>query len=330
MNKMPKILKYIFSLCVFCISLTDDGVANTFVVSTSGLAFSPSVITIYKGDTVQFQISSIHNAVEVSKAVYNANGITSNGGFSTPFGGGKVAFKTSGTFYYVCTNHVSSGMKGIVNVLEHPCTSYVFDTLKVTINDTIQFIKYDTIYTTIDSLHIPVFDTIPIYSTDTLHVTINDTIPVFSTDTIHIQVYDTIPVFYTDTMHVIVNDTLFINDTINVVDTIYNVISDTVFYSVPDTIFLVSSNGIFYRDNYNEWVGAMTMGAKQIMLEKLKNFILKNGKITDVTGKLVKTLNENDFEGSTIQFSKSGVYFILLEITNGGDSYTIFKKIPVL
>jgi hypothetical protein len=60
-----------------------------------------------------------HNAVEVSQATWNADGTTSNGGFSTPFAGGGVSPSqlTLGVHYYVCTNHASMGMKGRIFVI---------------------------------------------------------------------------------------------------------------------------------------------------------------------------------------------------------------------
>lgn len=90
---------------------------TTHPVSFSGFTFNPDTVTIDVGDNVQWTLTSIHNAVEVSQATWLANGSTSNGGFSVPFGGGTVNFPTAGTFYYSCTNHSLSGMKGVVIVL---------------------------------------------------------------------------------------------------------------------------------------------------------------------------------------------------------------------
>jgi plastocyanin len=94
--------------------------AATQVVSASGLTYTPSDITICVGDDINFAIGGSHNAVEVDLATWNANGTTSNGGFSLPFGGGTVTFNTVGTFYYVCTPHASAGMKGKVTVINPP------------------------------------------------------------------------------------------------------------------------------------------------------------------------------------------------------------------
>jgi plastocyanin len=88
-------------------------------VTNVGSAFSPANLTIEIGDNVSFILESIHNAVEVSKATWDANGNTQlPGGFSVPFGGGEVlpAQLPAGTHYYVCTPHAGDGMKGIINV----------------------------------------------------------------------------------------------------------------------------------------------------------------------------------------------------------------------
>lgn len=89
------------------------------VIGNAGTTFSPDEIAITEGDTVQFTLESVHNAVEVSKATWDANGATSlSGGFSVAKGGGTVlpAKLTVGTHYFVCTPHASMGMKGIITV----------------------------------------------------------------------------------------------------------------------------------------------------------------------------------------------------------------------
>jgi plastocyanin len=90
--------------------------AETHTITNSGQTFSPDEITIGVGDVIDWDIADFHNVVEVTQETWNANGNTSNGGFSLGFGGGEVTFNTAGTFYYVCEPHASSGMKGIVHV----------------------------------------------------------------------------------------------------------------------------------------------------------------------------------------------------------------------
>ena len=109
---MKKILLCLFLLIV----LTTFGYSKQYTITNSGFSFSPSTLTINVGDTVNFTLSSIHNAREVDQATWNANDNTSNGGFNTPDGGGMVIFNQAGTVYYVCEYHASMGMKGIINV----------------------------------------------------------------------------------------------------------------------------------------------------------------------------------------------------------------------
>lgn len=76
-------------------------------------------MAISAGDDVTFNLESVHNAVEVSQATWNANGSsTLAGGFQVAFGGGPVQASQLGvgTHYYVCTPHASLGMKGTIIV----------------------------------------------------------------------------------------------------------------------------------------------------------------------------------------------------------------------
>jgi plastocyanin len=91
-------------------------VPQTVTVTNAGFAFSPATVTIRAGDAVNFSLESIHNVVEVSKATWDANGNTSNGGFTMPFGGGSHTFNRPGIYYYVCSPHASLGMKGTIIV----------------------------------------------------------------------------------------------------------------------------------------------------------------------------------------------------------------------
>lgn len=94
------------------------GFSTTWTIVNSGFAFSPATLTIQQGDNVNFVLESIHDAVEVSQSVWNANGNSPEIGFSVVFGGGSVsaAELTPGTHYYVCSPHASSGMKGRIIV----------------------------------------------------------------------------------------------------------------------------------------------------------------------------------------------------------------------
>jgi plastocyanin len=90
---------------------------SKITITNSGFTFTPDSIGISVNDTVVFQIASIHTALEVSEATWNANGNTPlPGGFSLGFGGGQVTGLTAGVHYYVCSPHVSLGMKGRIFV----------------------------------------------------------------------------------------------------------------------------------------------------------------------------------------------------------------------
>lgn len=102
--------------------------ATVWTVSNSGNTYTPASITIAVGDTVQFNISNDHDAVEVSEATYNANAATPlSGGFALGFGGGSTV-PTLGTHWYVCSPHASMGMKGIIKVEQSSTIKDVFNT----------------------------------------------------------------------------------------------------------------------------------------------------------------------------------------------------------
>lgn len=110
-------MKKIYFLLVgfFCINNIN---AESHVVTNSGTSFSPANLTVQVGDTVVWDLENFHNVVEVDLATYNANGNSSNGGFSLPFGGGSYIFNSADTYYYVCSPHAEFGMKGTVTVTE--------------------------------------------------------------------------------------------------------------------------------------------------------------------------------------------------------------------
>jgi plastocyanin len=113
------------------------GFSTVHKIQNVGTSFSPETITITAGDTVEFDIETSHNAVEVSKSTWDANGSTAlSGGFSVAKGGGSVlpAKLAEGTHYYVCQPHASMGMKGTIivkgansiaeNAAAHPITLF--------------------------------------------------------------------------------------------------------------------------------------------------------------------------------------------------------------
>jgi len=110
--KRITLLMMLVSACVY-------SYATTWTITNSGFTFSPANLTIQSGDDVNFNIAGIHFVQEVSQATWNANGSTPlAGGFDTASGGGNVtaAELTVCTHWYICPNHISSGMKGIIVV----------------------------------------------------------------------------------------------------------------------------------------------------------------------------------------------------------------------
>jgi plastocyanin len=111
-------MKSITLLLAIVCTLVYQASAEKHTITNSGSTFSPGDISITVGDTVIFDISNNHNAVEVSKSTWDDNGKTKNGGFTIPFGGGSFVFDQAGIYYYVCEPHASIGMKGIIRVGE--------------------------------------------------------------------------------------------------------------------------------------------------------------------------------------------------------------------
>ncbi len=112
-------MKKMLPVTLFLLTLFQVSRAETFTVSSSGFDYTPATLTIQVGDQVNFNIGPSHDAVEVSRATWDANGATPNGGFVLGFGGGILTFNTPGIYYYVCTPHASLGMKGVI-IVESP------------------------------------------------------------------------------------------------------------------------------------------------------------------------------------------------------------------
>jgi plastocyanin len=105
----------LYSLAILCYAFTANS-QNT--ITSVGLTYSPELLVVNEGETVTFQLASNHNAVEISKSTWLANGSQGNGGFNIPFGGGTWTAAGTDTLYYVCTPHASAGMKGRIVVIQ--------------------------------------------------------------------------------------------------------------------------------------------------------------------------------------------------------------------
>lgn len=109
-------MKKIYSVILLSI-LAISMKATSYTITTSGLSYSPSTLTVTVGDVVTISASGTHPLAEVSQATWNANGTAT---LSTGFGNKTSSYTftiTAATdIYYVCTNHVGSGMKGKIIV----------------------------------------------------------------------------------------------------------------------------------------------------------------------------------------------------------------------
>lgn len=110
----------IFLLTVLLITGT-TAFSTTWTVTNSGFTFTPDTLFINIGDSVNFSLESMHNAIEVNEATWMADDNTPlAGGFGTVLGGGLVlpVNLTLGIHWYVCSPHASSGMKGVIIVID--------------------------------------------------------------------------------------------------------------------------------------------------------------------------------------------------------------------
>lgn len=108
------------SILTLLVLTSFTGFCKTWTIVNNGMSFSPSNLTIAFGDSVNFNISGSHNAVEVSQSTYDVNGSTALlNGFQVPFNGGEVMPEKLGigTHYYVCTPHATEGMKATITVI---------------------------------------------------------------------------------------------------------------------------------------------------------------------------------------------------------------------
>lgn len=96
--------------------------AANFTITNSGLTYSPNTLTVNVGDVVTFNVDFLfHPTVQVSQTSWNNNDATQvSGGFLFQSGSSGVLNITAGmagtTIYYLCSNHVFSGMKGTITV----------------------------------------------------------------------------------------------------------------------------------------------------------------------------------------------------------------------
>ena len=87
------------------------------IVPNPGNVWSATLTTVNVGDVIQFGVSATHPVSEVSQATWLANGTTT---LSTGFGTKTTSYSftitalTTNTIYFICPNHASMGMKGMI------------------------------------------------------------------------------------------------------------------------------------------------------------------------------------------------------------------------
>ena len=113
-------MKKIHLLIILTVALQAFAFAQTsHIITTSGFTFSPDSIHANVGDTIIFNVNfGTHPLQQVSSTTWSANQATPlSGGFAATSGTTfSVVMTQLGTVYYVCSMHVSLGMKGRIFV----------------------------------------------------------------------------------------------------------------------------------------------------------------------------------------------------------------------
>lgn len=104
-------------LALFLFGVYQTVSAANINIVISGFSYSPSATTGSVGDVVTIQASASHPLVQVDQPTWNANGSTAmSGGWGTQTSNYTFTITTVADIYYVCANHVGSGMKGMITV----------------------------------------------------------------------------------------------------------------------------------------------------------------------------------------------------------------------
>ena len=98
---------------LFSFALATAVAQTSHTILATGLNYSPDSLVVTVGDTINFAVGGSHPTLEVDQSTWNNNGTTpKNNGFDYPNGTGSFVVSSAQTYYYVCTNHIGSGMKG--------------------------------------------------------------------------------------------------------------------------------------------------------------------------------------------------------------------------
>jgi plastocyanin len=104
-------------LLIFNLAISAGLFAESYNINISGFTYSPDLLTVNVGDNVTIMGSTMHPLVQVSKATWLANSNTPmTGGWGTQTSDYTLNATVADTIYFVCSAHVSLGMKGRIIV----------------------------------------------------------------------------------------------------------------------------------------------------------------------------------------------------------------------
>ncbi len=109
-------MKKIYSVILLSI-LAISMKATSYTITTVGTTYSPASLNALVGDVITISASGSHPLAEVSQTTWNANGTaTLSTGFGNKTSNYTFTITAPTNIYYVCTNHVGMGMKGMITV----------------------------------------------------------------------------------------------------------------------------------------------------------------------------------------------------------------------
>lgn len=89
--------------------------ATNYTIVIDGLGYSPATVVVQPNDVVSIEASGAHPLVQVSSATWLAGGNTElPGGWGVKTATYQFTVPTGDTIFYVCQNHSSQQMKGMI------------------------------------------------------------------------------------------------------------------------------------------------------------------------------------------------------------------------
>ena len=127
-------------LCTICLSIPTTSIAETHFIYASGMEFSPDVITVNAGDTIQWEYSSglAHTVTTGTKCFWDGYFHASLASFN-PIVIWDVPLDAPSAIPYFCLPHCVEGMTAIIYV-NHVCIADVTGDDTVNVNDLLMVI----------------------------------------------------------------------------------------------------------------------------------------------------------------------------------------------